>query len=71
MNPINGNKIHCLVRLSNALVSARCNMSAPRMDSNNQRHEALKMVLDAFDRETERELRIAVKRHISADNISS
>ena len=61
----NGDNIHCLVRLHNALVGARCSMDHPRMDAHKQTWDALQSVLAAFDRETGRELRVAMQNHIS------
>ena len=50
-------EVNRLIRLHGALIGARCAMSAPRMDSDVQARNALRGILTAFDRQTERELR--------------
>ena len=58
---------HRLVRLLNALVGSRCRMDHPRMDSDKQNHEAIQMVLAAFDRGTEKELRAVIQNHLAKE----
>lgn len=59
--------MHCLIGLSNALVAAKAIMSAPRMDSDNQTREAIDMVMSAYDRTTQKELRLAIDYYITAN----
>ena len=56
--------MHRLVKLTNAINGAKLSMQSARMDSNKQTYEAIKMVLDCYDEQTAKDLRVAVKQFI-------